>query len=1182
MSVYYSAGDICLGRIIRIGVRELVVELELGITGRMEDPVDTAVQVREGEELLVRVTSADQQGRISVVLATAEERARCGWALWRARPVGHRMAVDAMGALRDHIDVFLRELTEARQDLERDRADSKKIYDTVAVSAVKQHEENKTRAGNECEQNVKNTRKRTRPLETVLEAYAAFSEHVPWTQRRAQKYALQSCQSIEAHADVVREALKDKERAYEKLRDATIAQSERECEEKLERARQERAEKDKLAELHHQSKTQMLRMLRSEGIKRGFGELLQTYGRRVMASRFNAANYECPTEIPDYIMLGTICLSIPDRSMDDKMVVQEVESQTHGYCTRNGGECVVQIPYCQRLSDGISLLVRYTPGDRNYARSLLQPLLLKQFLSFPAGRLEATMVDPLEMGASFPDIPRLAKEPGSARIIDTRVWSKEQDIENAIAALRQRLEDMTKDYGSDRKSRLRKEAVRVLAIADFPSGFTQKALRDLRAILHNSAALGVCVFICANDTELQKLGQRDGTLLTEITQSMVETRVKERRLMLTGRDRLFLQLDDMSDVLANKDQILSTISDAIKKMPPQTEWFRDMYQYDIYDSNYWFRGNSDGVAIPLGIRGADTVVEIAMGRSGASNAHHALVEGPSGAGKSNLLHTLIMSTMISYSPDEVQMYLLDFKEGVEFIEYTRYRLPSLRVVAINSEREFGLRVLKELCDELERRAQYFKSYDGVKELSDYIKKPDVPKVPRLMLIFDEVQELFRTETERDFISTECLSCVNRLVTQGRAMGIHVILACQDFRNCAGLDDYFSHMAIRIVLKGLEDGAAHALIPDDTAIHALQHEMWWAVPAIYNDKGGYPPANQRFQVSYLEAGDRKRLLEELNAYYTDPAVAPLYKKQVTRTLMINAEDDVHNCFNRLIREEDSIEPLSENPDGYGLLLGQGFGKKSVFITELCPSDGDNLLIACRDEKMAMSLFVLSAMSLLHEELRAGRDTSNALLYIVDLSSRELAEDKCDFDYLEEQFPEQVRVAKIVDTERLISSLYETVIGRLEGRMPSDERVFLLFFGIDRARRLHSSRLYDTNEGGGPSTLEMLQEILRDGPRQRINSIFWGESVQSIEDMLGDQYKELFGKRIARGLVDDEMEKLVQETAPKAIQGKSAAYIDVKTETTNTHFRPYELPTKMWVEEYADCYGQIISEEGGHLE
>ena len=1179
MSVWYSAGEIYLGRVVQTASGDKAVELEPGVTGHVVLEGGGALKAETGTELLVKVTSADEQGEITVVPAEESDRARYGWGAWRARPTGHKLAVTAMEALRDYTDAFLADLKKARRKWEKEKAESQSIYESLSSSARKQHEENKTRYSNEREQNVADTESRMKAPEAVLEAYAAFSEAVSPKQSAARNWALLGAQSVQDCGKKVRAALKAKQKAYEELCNVCIAESRRDCEEKLDRANQERIDRDTHAERCYQGRTRKIRELREEDIRRGFGqEMLRTYAQGARATRFNAASYECPTEIPDYITLGTIGLDISNESPDDMTVVQTAEAQVGEFSERVPGGCMVRIPYCQRLSDGISLLMRYAPEDRSYAQSLIQPLLLKLFLSFPAGKLEATMIDPLELGASFPDIPRLAEGTNSARIIDTKIWSKERDIENAIATLRQRLENMTQAYGGDQKSRLRKEAVRVLAITDFPTGFSQTALKDLHAIVRNSAALGVCVLICANDAELKKLGVKDSTLLTEITQSVVDTSVRNRRLMLAGSDRIFLQMDDMGDVLAHKDQILSTISSAIERGDGGTDdnTFEKMFPDDIYDSNSWFRGQCDEIAIPLGIKGANTVVKMVLGRGGGSITHHALMTGPIGGGKSTLLHTLIMSTMISYSPDEVQMYLLDFKEGVEFSAYTRYRLPSLRVVAINSEREFGLRVLKELCKELDKRANCLARY-GATDIDEYMRMENVPKQPKLLLIFDEVQELFRTEKESDSISAECLSCINKLVMQGRAMSIPLLLALQDFRNCAGLVAYFSQMAIRIAVRGSEDGAASIFKPDNSGIRTLQDRKVGA--AIYNDRGGVESANNFFQVGYINKEKHKELLTRLDAYYTDPAVASFYEEQVTRVLMTNAEDDMHNCFNRLILEgASSIRPLAGSADGYGLLLGQGFGKKSVFMPELRPRERDNLLVVSRDEKMAMSLFLLSAMSILYEELHTQADKTNALIYIVDLSAEELAEEECDFDYLEDQFPGQVRVAKIGDAEGLIANLYETVMGRAEGSRPADERIFFLFFGINRARRLRSGRLYDDDQADRSSPLEMVQKILRYGPRQRVNGIFWGESTQSIEYMLGDRYEEQFDKRIAWGLDAAEMNSLVSESDPKTLRGKTVAYIDVGEDIKNTHFRPYDIPAKVWVERYAECYDQIISEEG----
>ena len=649
-------------------------------------------------------------------------------------------------------------------------------------------------------------------------------------------------------------------------------------------------------------------------------------------------------------------------------------------------------------------------------------------------------------------------------------------------------------------------------------------------------------------------------------------------MMIVGdnRERMFLRIDEMADVFERKGAILTQISSVIEHMQLKIEHFDSMYKEDIYDSNNWFTGNHDEIAIPIGIKGANTIVKMVLGRGGGSTEHHALIAGQTGAGKSTLLHTLIMSTLISYSPDEVQMYLLDFKEGVEFSAYTRYRLPSLRVVAINSEREFGLNVLKELCTELEARTKHFTRY-GVSDINGYVKLADVPKVPKLLLIFDEVQELFRNKSESDSISSECLSCLNKLVMQGRAMGIHVILACQDFHNCSGLEAYFSQMAIRIAVKGSEDGAASILSSDNAGIKTLQNQP--AGAAIYNGGGGVESANNFFQVSYINEEERLNLLERLDAYYTSPGVSDLFEDQQTRVLLTNAEDNIHNCFNKLILEgADSITHLGKSKDGYGLLLGQGFGKKSAFIPELRCKDRDNLLVVTRDEKMALSMFELSAMSVLYEELHTNDDKANALVYIVDLFADELTDEECDFEYLESQFPQQVKLAKIGDAEELITSLYETVVGRSEGRMSSDERIFFMFFGINRARRLRTGRIYDEDRNGELSAIEMLQKIIVNGPKYGVNSIVWGESLKSIELMLGDRYDSMFDKRIAFGLDEDSMDILVAESEAKAIRGKTAVYMDIARDVKNTHFRPYDVPAKVWIERYAETYEEVIGEGG----
>jgi len=1205
----FTSGQLCSGRVVNIYKENLIVELEQGILGRVfggarqtgakiGDVINVVVLQNGNDGITLALSTAGTGSRPSkstdastaargTVTASGQPQVTGGslsiqpWSNWMNMQIGHQQAITAMSALRDHTDAFLKELIKVRTEYQSAKERSQQTYDTETAAARNEFEQKQRNYIKECADAISATENRSITSRTIVVATQSFLDKLPQNGVDSVRSILTSrighFEKVQGQVD---RAIQRKTMALEQLRDCQIADAERDRNAKLDRLREEQIQRDAQTERRFVANYKAVRDNRNKDIYTGFNKTtIHEYRQKIKSSRFNAQNYECPEVVPEYIMLGDIGIAFPvqNQNQDQSTVAQGVILQTAEVGEKGNREYIVKIPYAQRLSDGISLLIRYSPPERVYVQSLMQPLLLKLFLSFPAGKLEATMIDPLELGASFPDIPKLAEGPNSARIIDTKIWSKEKDIEVAIGTLRQRLENMTQAYGGDKESRLKKEVVRVLAITDFPVGFNDTALKDLHAIVRNSASLGVCVLICANEAELETLKIRNGTLVDEIRQSVIETKSRGEKLDFVGNSRLFLQLDDMRDVDMNKEKILSFISSEIEHTQLKVEHFSSMFQDDIYDSNNWFTGSHDEVAVPIGIKGANTIVKMVVGRGGGSTEHHALIAGQTGAGKSTLLHTLILSTLLSYSPDEVQMYLLDFKEGVEFSQYTKFRLPSLRVVAINSEREFGLTVLKELCTELETRTKHFTRY-GVSDINGYVRLQDVPKVPKLLLIFDEVQELFRNSQESDSISAECLSCINKLVMQGRAMGIHIILACQDFSNCSGLSAFFSQMAIRIAVKGSVNGAASILDANNAGIHTLQNQP--AGAAIYNGGAGVESANNFFQISYITEAERLDLLERLDTYFTDPAVADLYKDAKTRVLLTNAEDDIHNCFNQLILNgANAIYHLAPSKDGYGLLLGQGFGKKSIFMPEIRSKDRENLLVVSKDEKIALSIFELSAMSVLFEELHTTADKANALVYIVDLCAEELSDGDSDFEYFENQFPQQIKIAKIGDVEELISNLYEIVIGRSEGIIPAKERIFLLFFGLNRAKRLRNPSLYEDDRNGDLSPLEMLQKVLTYGPKNNVNSIVWSESRRSVENMLGSRYESLFDKRIAYGLDAEAMDDLVGESDSNALRGKTAVYMDVSRDVKNTHFRPYDIPAKVWVERYAEAYDEVVRELEG---
>ncbi len=900
---------------------------------------------------------------------------------------------------------------------------------------------------------------------------------------------------------------------------------------------------------------------------------LTDYYEAATSKRLRASTYANPSSVPEFVVLGDVSCHIGSYPEGKNSFIRLIDS-TYPIMKASGRGYDIVLPYVQSYEDGISLLIEYKPNDKSYAQSLLQPLLLNMFMSFPAGKLEATMIDPLDLGACFPDITQLGQGPNAGRVIDTKIWCKEKDIENAMATFRQRLENIMQAYGDDRESRLAKEVVRALAIADFPVGFNGAALKDLQAIVRNAATLGVCIFICVNVDELDKLRKENAAVVSEILQSLTLTSVKGNKLMIGdfGASNIELHIDMLRDVLADKERVFSVIKSEIEHMQLKIEHFGSLYNCDIRDSRNWFNGRHDEVCLPIGIKGANTIVNFVVGRGGGSTEHHALIAGQTGAGKSTLLHTIIMSALVSYSPDELQMYLLDFKEGIEFIDYTKYRIPSLRVIALDSEREFGLNVLRELCNELEKRAKLFTRY-GVDNIIDYSARGNLPKVPKLLLIFDEVQELFRSREESDKVSSECLSCINKLVMQGRAMGIHLIFACQDFRNCSGLEAYFSQMAIRIAVRGSVDGASSILSADNPGILTLQNQP--AGSAIYNGACGVEMANNFFQISFINKEERLALLKRMDGYFTDASVAPSYKEYQPRILLTNAEDNINNCFNQLIvKGKESIHQLSSTSTGYGLILGQEFGKKGMFVTEMEKRERDNILVVTKNENLALGIFDFSIMSILYDSLLNKKTGTH--IYVVDLLDEEDEIDECNFDYLEEKFGSCISVVKMDKIETLLSALYDMLQKRIEDPSEYESREFLMFFGVNRARRICAGSIYEGDSEDELTAVEKLQRILLKGPKHGINSICWGESIKAIESVIGDRYEFMFDKRIAYNLNEESMETLVSEDDTKSLRGKTSVYMDIGRDIKNTHFRPYEVPSRVWVGKFAEAFSRAKEE------
>ena len=164
-------------------------------------------------------------------------------------------------------------------------------------------------------------------------------------------------------------------------------------------------------------------------------------------------------------------------------------------------------------------------------------------------------------------------------------------------------------------------------------------------------------------------------------------------------------------------------------------------------------------SIPLGVS-ATGLVNFDLVKDGP----HLLVAGTTGSGKSEVLRALILALAHNNSPTQLSLVLVDFKGGASFGNVAR--LPQVVGQVTDLEPGLASRVIVGLRAELRRRKQILAAHNA-SDIADL--RADL--LPRLVVVFDEFRAL--TEDVPDAVGQ-----LLRIAAQGRALGVHLVLATQ--------------------------------------------------------------------------------------------------------------------------------------------------------------------------------------------------------------------------------------------------------------------------------------------------------------------------------------------------------------------------------------------------------------------
>ncbi|MCF6313013.1 MAG: ATP-binding protein [Verrucomicrobiales bacterium] len=796
-----------------------------------------------------------------------------------------------------------------------------------------------------------------------------------------------------------------------------------------------------------------------------------------------------------------------------------------------------------------SLLIE--TSDRGHAESIatLNHLMLTLLANSPAGKANFTIIDPVGLGENFSSIMHLADYENN--LISDRIWTQTEHIDQRLAELNEHMEKVIQMYLRNEYQTIDEynqqagniaEKYHYLVIADFPNGFSDLAAKRLLSIAASGARCGVHTLI-HRDTRL-RLPQ--DFIIEELHQNSTCLSCDEQGFALANtppKQGIELILDSPPEP-STFTQLIQKIGDGSKDANRIEVPFSHVTPDD---DQLWTGSTSNELRVAIGRSGATKLQYLSIGKG---TRQHTLIAGKTGSGKSTLFHVIITNLALCCSPDEVEFYLIDFKKGIEFKCYANYQLPHARVIAIESDREFGLSVLQRVDEELKRRGDLFRKL-GVQDLAAYKKTDSEQPMPRSLLMIDEFQELF---VEDDRISQNASMLLDRIVRQGRAFGIHVILGSQTLGGAYTLPrTTMGQMVIRIALMCNEADAY--LIMDDS--NPAPRLLTRPGEGIYNDNAGAIEGNSPFQTVWISDEERdaalKKIAQLAKQSDTDYPAAVVFEGNTPADVRENAQ----------LALSLSAHPAASRSKSPKAWLGAPNSIKGPTEVVFHRQSGNHLLIVGQNDEAAQAITSVSLVSLASQ-----LSSERPRFFLIDGHPPDSPEHQL-FENLCQKLPQETSLLNGAGIPDALQQITEELDRRAEDHSSSElpARIFLIINGLQRFKKLRYEEDFgfsmdDSEAVANPGA--QLDRIIQEGASLGIHLIVVCDTYNNVNRFLSRKALSEFEMRVLFQMSANDSASLID--TPKASQlGLNRALFYNEQEGYLETFRPYALPEREWFEQ-----------------
>ena len=503
---------------------------------------------------------------------------------------------------------------------------------------------------------------------------------------------------------------------------------------------------------------------------------------------------------------------------------------------------------------GQNFVINYDNGSVSKAQEVLNQLIVNMLLSLPSKSFNLHFVD-LAFSAQTSFLTRNLDEKLYGKLISTP-----NDWQHLKETLREKIAKSLEEYGDVAKYNDSKGKVvvpyDVVVITDY-----QKCLSDMHDLdpLFENGYKGGIYFVLMNNQEYKN--DRD-------IDSLIAMRNAYQTLEATNFGKYskdaFIRCTPILD-----NPILAKASfKYINEGAELPQVAAASVDHDkMLDSS--FEKIDKAMVIPVGSTESGDLVDFTLD----TVSHiHCFIIGQSGTGKSVFLHDVIIGAMAKYSPEDLELYLMDFKiGGVEFNRYKNEKHVKALLVD-NSDIQITLEILRDISNKMRERGKLLRA-SGVSNIVEYNAVNPGKKMPRIVFIADECHVMFPTMNSKEAkLYREISEILAKIAKEGRSQGVHLVLATQTIAQAEIPSEVINNISDFYLLK-CAPGDSERLVPGSTATtsqlktgQVLHHD-------IDNDvvfKSTYLPTKDAFDV-IKKINDKTKAFDNEQFYFVGSQV-----------------------------------------------------------------------------------------------------------------------------------------------------------------------------------------------------------------------------------------------------------------------------------------------------------------------